>query len=61
MFNSPMQWCPVRTEWVPLDEGVVACAQAHDCKAARCPLVTQFAPPQPKELDPRAPANLKSA
>lgn len=42
MFDSPLHWCPLRKDWVALDEGLAECRRRHDCRAATCPLEPLF-------------------
>lgn len=43
MFNSPLQYCPVCTQYVAIDQTQRECAQDHRCKESHCPLAHLFA------------------
>jgi hypothetical protein len=46
MFNSPLHYCPVCREYVPLDQSRRECAREHGCMPEACPLAHLFSAPE---------------
>jgi hypothetical protein len=38
MFDFPLEWCPIRNNWVALDETFAECAHPYGCRPDRCGL-----------------------
>lgn len=53
MFDSPLEWCPVRKLWAALDEERAECVRRNQCRVVNCPLARLFAE-QPAQSRPRA-------
>jgi hypothetical protein len=34
MFDSPLEWCAVCSNWIAIDQTVVECARQYGCVAA---------------------------
>lgn len=49
MFNSPLHYCSVCTQYVATDQTKRECAQEHGCKVAACPLAHLFTSPEPEQ------------